>query len=44
VTDKSAVANEITRLIHSGKQEHELIIAVAKRYPDLTSAELSQAL
>jgi hypothetical protein len=44
MNDTSPVATEITKLIAAGKQERELVIAVAWRFPDLTSAELSQAL
>jgi hypothetical protein len=44
MTDTSPVAVEITRLIAAGLVERELVNAVARRFPDLTSAELSQAL
>jgi hypothetical protein len=44
MTDTSPVATEITRLIAAGEQDRELVAAVAQRFPDITSAELSQAL
>jgi hypothetical protein len=44
MTDKSPVATEITRLISAGKTERDLVAAIAMRFPELTSAELSQAL
>ena len=44
MTDTTPVATEITRLIAAGKQDRELVAAVAWRFPDLTIAELSAAL
>jgi hypothetical protein len=44
MTDTTPVATEITRLIAAGMTERELVVAVAWRFPDITSAELSQAL
>ena len=44
MTDTSPVANEISRLIATGTQERDLVVAIAQRFPDLTSAELSAAL
>ena len=44
MTDTTPKATEITRLIASGKQERELVAAVAWKFPDLTIAELSAAL
>jgi hypothetical protein len=34
LTDTTAVATEITRLIAAGGQEHELVATVARRFPD----------
>ena len=42
--DTSTVATEIRYLIVSGIVERELLLAVARRFPDLTPAELSEAL
>jgi RNase P protein component len=44
LTDTTPVATEITRLIAASKQERDLVVAIATRFPDLTSAELSAAL
>jgi hypothetical protein len=44
MTDTSPVATEISRLIATGTQERDLVVAIAMRFPELTSAELSQAL
>jgi len=38
------VVTEIKHLIASGTSERELLAAVARAFPELTSAELSQAL
>jgi hypothetical protein len=35
---------EITRLISTGTTEQALLVAVARAFPELTPAELSQAL
>jgi len=35
---------EITRLISTGTAEQALLVAVARAFPELTPAELSQAL
>jgi adenylosuccinate lyase len=37
-------ATEIRHLIATGTTERELLVKVARRFPDLTSAELSEAL
>ena len=42
--DTTTVATEITHLITTGATEHDLLATVARRFPDLTSAELSEAL
>jgi uncharacterized protein (DUF433 family) len=42
--DNTSVATEITGLIAAGKQDRELVAEVTQRFPDITSAELSQAL
>jgi uncharacterized protein (DUF433 family) len=42
--DTTPVTNTITRLIAAGVAERELLAAVARRFPELTSAELSAAL
>jgi hypothetical protein len=42
--DTTTIATEIRHLIASGRTERTLLAAVARRFPDLTSAELSQAL
>jgi hypothetical protein len=42
--DTTPVTREITRLISKGTTESALLIAVAHLFPDLTRAELSQAL
>jgi hypothetical protein len=44
VTDTTPVATEITRPITAGKQERDLVVAIARKFPDLTAAELSTAL
>jgi hypothetical protein len=38
------IATGITRLITTGITEHQRLTAVAHKFPDLTTAELSQAL
>jgi len=42
--DTTPVTREITRLISKGTTEQALLIAVAHLFPDITKAELSQAL
>ena len=42
--DTSAVANQLARLITAGTTERELVATVARAFPDLSPAELSQAL
>ena len=42
--DTSPVTREITRLISNGTTEQALLTAVARLFPNLNSAELSQAL
>jgi len=42
--DTAPVTREITRLISTGTTEHALLTVVAHLFPDLTRAELSQAL
>ena len=42
--DTTPVTREITRLISQGSSEQALLTAVAHLFPDITKAELSQAL
>jgi hypothetical protein len=42
--DSTQVATEIRHLIAAGATERELLVKVARRFPGLTSAELSEAL
>jgi hypothetical protein len=42
--DTTQVASEIRHLITTGTPEGELLVRVLRRFPDLTPAELSQAL
>jgi hypothetical protein len=42
--DTTPVTREITKLISKGTTEDALLITVARLFPDLNSAELSQAL
>jgi hypothetical protein len=42
--DTTPVATAITRLISTGTSEHALLTAVAHLFPNLSPAELSQAL
>jgi hypothetical protein len=42
--DTALVAATITRLISTGTTEQALLAAVARAFPELTAAELSQAL
>jgi hypothetical protein len=42
--DTTPITKTITRLISTGTGEQALIAAVAQMFPDLTPAELSQAL
>ena len=44
MTDTTQVATEIRHLITTGTTERELLVKVARKFPDLTSAELSEAL
>ena len=42
--DTTPVTTAIATMISTGTTEQALLAAVAKRFPELTSAELSQAL
>ena len=42
--DTTPITTEITRLITAGTTEQALLVAVAQLFPELTAAELSQAL
>ena len=42
--DTTPVTREITKLISKGTTEQALLTAVVRLFPDLNSAELSQAL
>lgn len=42
--DATPITTAITKLITAGTTEHQLLVAVACKLPDLTTAELSQAL
>ena len=42
--DTTPITTEITRLITAGTTEQALLVAVARLFPELTPAELSQAL
>ena len=42
--DTTPVTTAITRLISAGTTEQALLVAVAQLFPELTAAELSQAL
>jgi hypothetical protein len=42
--DTTQVATEIRHLIAAGTTERELLVRVAARFPDLTPAELSEAM
>jgi uncharacterized protein (DUF433 family) len=44
LTDNSPVTIEITKLITAGVAEDELVARVVLQFPDLTLAELSEAL
>ena len=44
MTDTTQAATEIRHLITAGTAEQELLVRVTLRFPDLTSAELSEAL
>jgi hypothetical protein len=44
VIDTTPITAEITRLISTGTTEQALLAALARRFPELTSAELSEAL
>jgi hypothetical protein len=44
MADTTQVATEIRHLITAGASERQLLATVAQHFPDLTSAELSQAL
>jgi hypothetical protein len=42
--DTSQITTEFTRLITTGTYEQAMLVAVAQLFPELTAAELSQAL
>jgi hypothetical protein len=42
--DTTPITTAITRLISTGTTEQALLVAVARLFPELTPAELSQAL
>ena len=42
--DTTPITTEITRLISTGTTEQALLVAVAQLFPNLSPAELSQAL
>ena len=42
--DTTPITTEITRLISTGTTEQALLAAVARRFPELTPAELSAAI
>jgi hypothetical protein len=42
--DSTPITAEITRLISTGTTEQALLVAVAQLFPNVSSAELSQAL
>jgi hypothetical protein len=42
--DTTPVITEIAKLITAGLAERQLLAVVSRRYPDLSPAELSQAL
>jgi hypothetical protein len=42
--DSTPITTEIARLIAAGTHESKLLFSVARKFPDLTSAELSAAL
>jgi hypothetical protein len=44
ILDTTPVTTEITRLIAAGVGEDELVARVVRQFPNLTTAELSQAL
>jgi hypothetical protein len=44
ILDTAPITTEITKLITSGTTEQALLVAVARLFPELTLAELSQAL
>jgi hypothetical protein len=44
MTDTVPVANEISRLIAAGMPEHEILVLIARRFPELMPAELSTAI
>jgi hypothetical protein len=41
--DTTPITTEIARIITAGTTEHPLLAAVARKFPDLTAAELSHA-
>jgi len=42
--DTTSIATEIARLITAGTTEHQLLVTVARKFPELTTTELSQPL
>jgi hypothetical protein len=44
MTDTAPVASEISRLIAAGMPEHEILPLIARRFPELTPADLSTAM
>ena len=44
IDDTTPITTEIARLITAGTTEHELLAKVARKFPELTLAELSAAL
>ena len=42
--DTTSIATEIARLITADTTEHQLLVTVARKFPELTTTELSQAL
>jgi uncharacterized protein (DUF433 family) len=44
MTDTTTISSTIARMITAGVPEGELLVRVARTYPDLTWAQLSQAL
>ena len=44
ILDTTTITTEIARLIIAGTTQHPLLAAVARKFPDLTAVELSQAL
>jgi len=42
--DTTSIATEIARLITADTTEHQLLVTVARKFPELTTTELSQPL